>query len=48
MMDWNLLTALVCFGAAKYFWHLTTPYMTIAMVVFGTLNLMAWASGLLS
>ena len=43
MMYVNLLMVVVCFGVARYAWHKTTPYMTIAMIVFGTLNLMCFA-----
>ena len=48
MMYVNLLASLVCFGIARYAWHKTTPHMTIAMTIFGTLNLMAFAVGALS
>lgn len=47
-MFWNLLAAALCFGAARYFWHMTTPYFSVAMVVFGTINLMAFAVGVVS
>lgn len=48
-MIWaNLAVGLACFGAARFFWHYTTPHMTIVMVVFGTINLMAFAVGAVS